>query len=302
MSELTLTAAEQTSWRDYYTLCKPRVVMLMLVTAYVGMHLATPAAVAWQIIVFGLLGIGLMACSAAVVNHLVDHRIDAVMARTKMRPIPTGKVSAQNAILFSAVLGIAGFIMLFTLVNQLTAILTLFTLVGYAFIYTMYLKRTTPQNIVLGGLAGAMPPMLGWLAVTGHFDANSLILVAIIFIWTPPHFWALAVYRNNEYKKIAEIPMLPITHGIEYTKTHIVLYSILLLVVAWLPYICNVSGLTYFVGSTLLSVVFLYYAIRMKLSNDVRWGRTLFRYSIVYLFILFIVLFVDHSIFYQFGV
>jgi protoheme IX farnesyltransferase len=274
----------------------------MLLTAYVGMHLAAPAMVAWQIIVFGLVGIGLMASSAAVVNHLVDHRIDAIMARTKMRPIPTGRVSPRNAIVFSVILGISGFVILWFLVNTLTAVLTLFTLVGYAFVYTLFLKRTTPQNIVLGGLAGAMPPMLGWLAVTGYFDVNSLILVAIIFVWTPPHFWALAVYRHNEYKKIAEIPMLPITHGIDYTKTHIVLYSVLLLVVAWLPYICNMSGVTYFIGATVLSIIFLYYAIRMKLSADVRWGRTLFRYSIIYLLILFIILFIDHSIFYQIGV
>ncbi len=302
MAELSMSLPKSALWREYYTLCKPRVVMLMLLTAYVGMHLAAPAMVAWQIIVFGLVGIGLMASSAAVVNHLVDHRIDAIMARTKMRPIPTGRVSPRNAIVFSVILGISGFVILWFLVNTLTAVLTLFTLVGYAFVYTLFLKRTTPQNIVLGGLAGAMPPMLGWLAVTGYFDVNSLILVAIIFVWTPPHFWALAVYRHNEYKKIAEIPMLPITHGIDYTKTHIVLYSVLLLVVAWLPYICNMSGVTYFIGATVLSIIFLYYAIRMKLSADVRWGRTLFRYSIIYLLILFIILFIDHSIFYQIGV
>ncbi len=282
-----------TTWRDYYILCKPRVVLLMLLTAFVGMYLATPVSLPWSIVIYGLLGIGLMASSAAVVNHLVDHQIDAIMARTKLRPIPTGKIAPWKAIVFSIVLGAIGFVILIFLVNRLTAILTFFTLIGYAVIYTMFLKRTTSQNIVLGGLAGAMPPMLGWTAITGNFDPNSLLLVAIIFVWTPPHFWALAIYRHNEYAKIDGIPMLPITHGIDYTKTQVVLYSILLVVIAWLPTICGVSGWLYFIASTVLSLLFLYYAIRLKLSDDPRWGRILFRYSIIYLMLLFIVLFVD---------
>ncbi|MBX9705406.1 MAG: heme o synthase [Gammaproteobacteria bacterium] len=290
------------TWRDYYTLCKPRVVLLMLLTAYVGMQLAAPGKLPWLTVFFGLLGIGLMASAAAVVNHLVDYRIDAIMARTKYRPIPAGKITATKAIIFAAILGLIGFIILLLLVNTLTALLTFFTLLGYAVIYTMYLKRNTPQNIVLGGLAGAMPPMLGWTAISGSFDPNSLLLVAIIFIWTPPHFWALAIFRHTEYAKVENIPMLPITHGIEYTKTHVLLYTGLLLVVGWLPYIVGASGIIYFIGSTILGVIFLYYAIRLKLSSDVRWGQRTFRYSIVYLALLFIVLLVDHVIYYQVGV
>lgn len=289
-------AAVASGWRAYYVLCKPRVVMLMLLTAYVGMQLAVPGALPWLKIFFALVGIGLMASSAAVINHLVDHRIDAIMSRTQFRPIPSGAVAPWKAIVFSAVLGLFGFVILYTQVNILTAVLTFFTLIGYAFIYTMYLKRNTPQNIVLGGLAGAMPPLLGWVAMTGSIDMGGLILVAIIFVWTPPHFWALAIYRYNEYVKVAEIPMLPITHGIPYTKTHIILYSVLLLVVAWLPYFFNISGFIYFIGSTLLSLVFLYLAIRLKCSDDIRWGRTLFRYSIFYLTALFILLLVGHSV------
>lgn len=290
------------SWRDYYTLCKPRVVLLMLLTAYVGMQLATPGSLPWLKVLFGLLGIGLMASAAAVINHLVDSRIDALMARTKYRPIPAGKISTEKAIIFSIILGLIGFIILLFLVNMLTAMLTFFTLVGYAIIYTMYLKRNTPQNIVLGGLAGAMPPMLGWTAISGSFDPNSLLLVAIIFIWTPPHFWALAIFRHTEYAKVENIPMLPITHGIEYTKTQVLLYTGLLLVVGWLPYIVGSSGIIYFVGSTVLGAIFLYYAIRLRLSPDVRWGQRTFRYSIVYLALLFIVLLVDHAVYYQIGV
>lgn len=293
MSEITIT---KSSWRDYYTLCKPRVVMLMLLTAYVGMRLAVTGSLPWFTVAFGLIGIALMAGSAAVVNHLVDHRIDAIMARTKLRPIPTGKVAPLQAIIFSVILGISGFVILLCLVNWLTALLTFFTLLGYAVIYTMYLKRSTSQNIVIGGLAGAMPPMLGWVAMTGSISWDSAILVAIIFVWTPPHFWALAVYRHNEYAKIAQIPMLPITHGIEYTKTQIVLYSVAMLAVASLPYFSHLSGVIYLVGSSILGLVFLYYAIRMKLSDDISWGRTLFRYSILYLLLLFVLLLADHSI------
>jgi protoheme IX farnesyltransferase len=281
----------------YFEICKPRVVWLMLVTAYVGMQLASPGWVPLDLAFWGLLGIGLMSSSAAVINHIVDQEIDAKMARTKRRPLPTGKISTRNAALFASILGVAGFVILFFKVNGFTSVLTFFALIGYAVIYTMFLKRMTPQNIVWGGLAGAAPPLLGWTAITGYFQWNSLILVAIIFIWTPPHFWALAIYRFNEYKKIEHIPMLPVTHGIAYTKNSILVYSVLLLIVGWLPCMVGMSGLVYFVGSTILGGVFLYYALRLKLSSDPLGGRTLFRYSIIYLLILFIVLFLDHFIF-----
>ncbi len=296
MAETIVVNKRQTSWRDYYTLCKPRVVLLMLLTALVGMCLATKHPFPWFTSICGLVGIGLMASSAAVINHLVDSRIDAIMARTKLRPIPSGMVAPRQAMIFSAVLGLVGFIILIARVNVLTAILTFFTLIGYAVIYTMYLKRSTPQNIVWGGLAGAMPPLLGWVAITGSIDLPSIILVAIIFVWTPPHFWALAIYRHNEYAKVTDIPMLPITHGIDYTKRHIVWYSIALLIVASLPYFLHMSGWIYLLGSTLLGLSFLYYALRLRASKDVLLGRTLFRYSIVYLTLLFILLLIDHGL------
>tara|TARA_R110000868_G_scaffold69261_1_gene204182 strand:- start:58293 stop:59198 length:906 start_codon:yes stop_codon:yes gene_type:complete len=298
----TLEQETKATWRDYLEMCKPRVVLLMLITAYVGMHLATPGLVSLWIVCFGLLGIALMAGSAAVINHLVDSKVDAIMARTKLRPIPTGKIDPMNALVFAIVVGLVGFVVLMVLVNTLTAVLTFATLIGYAIIYTMFLKRTTPQNIVLGGLAGAMPPMLGWTAVTGTFEPNSLLLVAIIFIWTPPHFWALAIYRYNEYKKVADIPMLPITHGIPFTKTLILLYTVLLLAVSWLPFVVGMSGLTYFIGATVLGLIFLYYAVKLKINDDPKIGRATFRYSIIYLFILFVFLFVDHYVFFKFGI
>ncbi|MBL4647787.1 MAG: protoheme IX farnesyltransferase [Gammaproteobacteria bacterium] len=292
-----------TQWRDYLQMCKPRVVLLMLVTTYVGMHLAVPLVlVPWHIMVFGLLGIGLMAGSAAVINHIIDARIDAIMARTKLRPIPSGKISTRNAFLFSVILGVTGFGLLVWKVNTLTALLTLITLLGYAVIYTIFLKRSTPQNIVLGGLAGAMPPMLGWTAVTGQLDANSLLLVLIIFVWTPPHFWALAIYRYNEYAKVKDIPMLPVTHGIPLTKTYILIYTILLLVCSWLPFVVGMSGLTYVMGATILGIIFLYYAIKLKRIDDPLIGRNMFRYSIIYLLLLFVVMFVDHYVYYHVGV
>lgn len=267
----------------------------MLLTAFVGMRLALKSPLPWLTVLYALVGIGLMACSAAVINHLVDRRIDLIMARTKLRPIATGKITPRNALIFSIILGLLGAMVLLWQVNVLTAILTFFTLIGYAVIYTMYLKRSTPQNIVIGGLAGAMPPMLGWVAMTGSVSLDSALLVAIIFIWTPPHFWALAIYRYNEYAKVEDIPMLPITHGIEYTKTQIILYSVLLLVTAALPYFSHLAGIIYLIGSLVFSVIFLYYAIRLKLSDDPIWGRTLFRYSIWYLALLFILLLIDHS-------
>jgi protoheme IX farnesyltransferase len=283
----------KTAWRNYWELCKLRVVLLMLITAYVGMALAVPGFVPWRPLICGLVGIGLLASSAAVINHLVDRKIDAIMWRTKYRPIATGKVKPLNALLFSLLLGISGFVILLLWVNTLTAILTAFTLVGYAIIYTMFLKHATPQNIVIGGLAGAMPPLLGWTAVTGTLDANAWLLVIIIFIWTPPHFWALAIYRLEEYKK-AHVPMLPVTHGVRYTKISIVIYTVLLLLVSILPFIFAMSGLIYLVGAIVLGLIFLFYALRLLLTDNIQWSMQTFRYSIIYLFLLFIVLFADH--------
>ena len=288
-------------WRAYLEMCKPRVVLLMLITAYVGMYLSTIGSVPTLKVLWGLIGIALMSSSAAVINHVVDARVDSIMARTRLRPVPTGRISIPRALIFSAILGCLGFICLWWWVNPLTAVLTFITLIGYAVIYTMFLKRTTPQNIVLGGLAGAMPPLLGWTAIAGQLDANAWILVAIIFVWTPPHFWALAIYRYREYEKVDDIPMLPVTHGIPLTKLYILLYTILLLAVSCLPFVSGMSGLSYLIGATILGSIFLYYALKLKFSDDPKVGRSTFRYSIVYLLLLFILLFIDHTIYYRFG-
>lgn len=283
----------KSTWRDYVDLCKLRVVLLMLITAYVGMALAAPGFVPWQPLVFGLLGIGLLACAAAAVNHLVDRKIDAIMGRTLHRPIPTGRVSMRNAILFALLLGVLGFFMLGLLVNWLTAILTALTLVGYAVIYTMFLKRATSQNIVIGGFAGAMPPLLGWTAVTGSFSAQAWLLVMIIFVWTPPHFWALAIFRHEEYAKV-DLPMLTSTHGLRYTRNCVLIYTLVLLLVSIMPYFIGMSGLVYLIGALILNAIFILYAGRLCFSDDIRWGMKTFRYSIIYLLLLFILLLVDH--------
>jgi heme o synthase len=239
------------------------------------------------------LGIALCAASAATINHLVDQRIDAIMARTQKRPIASGRVSARNAIYFAVILGGIGMFILIAYVNVLTAVLTFFTLIGYAGIYTLLLKRTTPQNIVIGGLAGAAPPLLGWTAVTGHLDPQSLLLVLIIFVWTPPHFWALAIARYEDYKK-AKVPMLPVTHGVAFTRLNILLYTILLCVVSLLPYVIEMSGLIYLIGALLLNAGFLYYAVRLYKTHDNRIAMQTFWYSIFYLMVLFVILLVDH--------
>ncbi|MFC3909224.1 heme o synthase [Legionella dresdenensis] len=280
-------------WRDYLELCKPRVVALMLLTVVVGMYLAVPGWVPVQTLVAALLGIGCCASSAAAINHLVDKRIDAIMARTSKRPVARGRVSVRQAILFAAILGVTGLWILTCWVNALTAALTFITLIGYAGIYTGYLKRATPQNIVIGGLAGAAPPLLGWTAVTGHFDPQALLLVLIIFTWTPPHFWALAIYRFEEYRN-AEIPMLPVTHGIAFTKLHVLLYTILLLVVSVLPFVIGMSGWIYLIGALALGVRFLYWAVALYRTNKPVIAMRTFRFSIVYLMLLFVVLLIDH--------
>jgi protoheme IX farnesyltransferase len=283
------------SWRDYYELTKPKVVMLLLLTALVGMCLATTTWVDPQVLVAGMLGIGLLSSAAAVINHVVDHKIDSVMARTFNRPVAKGRVSIQSALTFALVLAVTGFSALAIFVNMLTAWLTLLGLVGYAFVYTMYLKRATPQNIVIGGLAGAAPPLLGWTAVTGEIHAFGLLLVLIVFTWTPPHFWALAIHREKDYAK-AKIPMLPNTHGVDFTKTCIVLYTVLLCLICVLPYLTGMSGSLYLVGSTLLNGYFLYMALKLKYRPEPDTAMATFRFSIIHLMVLFVVLLVDHYI------
>lgn len=277
----------------YLELCKPRVVALMLLTAVVGMQLAVPGFVPWNILVFATIGIALAASSAAVINHLADRHIDSLMGRTKKRPIPTGRISPQAAFTFAVLIGIIGIAILYVLVNPLTALLTFLTQVGYAGIYTLYLKHATPQNIVIGGIAGATPPLLGWCAVTNSINPHGLLLVLIIFLWTPPHFWSLAISRRTDYEN-ANVPMLPVTHGIAYTKKHILLYTLLLIAGSLLPFATGMSGLIYLVATFLMNVGFLYLVIQLMLTDNPAAGMRVFRFSIVYLMLLFAVLLVDH--------
>ncbi|MBT3620177.1 MAG: protoheme IX farnesyltransferase [Porticoccaceae bacterium] len=281
------------SWRDYLELCKPNVVALMLLTSLIGMLLATDQTVPITVLIFGNLGIALCAGSAAAVNHIVDRHVDDKMARTLNRPLAQGRLKTENAVIFALITGMLGMAILLVFTNVLTAWLTLASLVGYAFVYTMFLKRATPQNIVIGGLAGAAPPLLGWTAVTGEVHHNALLLVLIIFAWTPPHFWALAVHRKDEYAK-AKIPMLPVTHGEYYTKINILLYTLLLIVVTTMPYLTGMFGWLYLVSSLLLGLGFLYWAIVMLRSKGGNSGMKTFQYSIVYLMVLFAVMLVDH--------
>jgi protoheme IX farnesyltransferase len=286
-------AAESSLLNEYYELCKPRVVMLIVFTAIIGMFLAVPLLPPLSALVWGTLGITLQAASAAAINQIIDRNIDANMARTCGRPLVTGRLGMTESIAFATVIGLAGFVVLWFLVNPLTALLTQFALVGYAGIYTLFLKRATPQNIVIGGAAGAAPPVLGWVAATGEIHPHSLILFLIIFIWTPPHFWALAIERRDEYAK-AGVPMLPVTHGIEYTKTQVLLYTILLVLVTTLPVLIGMSGLIYLVGSVGLNFVFMRYAILMKYAPRPGLPMKTFGYSIVYLMGIFTALLLDH--------
>ena len=281
--------------QDYYEMTKPKVVLLLLLTALVGMCLASDSWIGWQVFVAGLTGIGFLSSAAAVVNHVVDRKIDSQMARTFNRPVPKGKVTPKKALLFATVLTVVGVIILELWVNRLTAVLTLAGLVGYAVVYTMYLKRATPQNIVIGGLAGAIPPLLGWTAVTNDIHAHALLLVLIVFTWTPPHFWALAIHREKDYAR-AQVPMLPVTHGIEFTKTSILLYTVLLCVVCVLPYLIGMTGLIYLVGSTLLNGGFLYYAWKLKFTATETTAMQTFKFSIIHLMVLFVVLLTDHYV------
>ena len=287
--------AASAGWRDYYELTKPRVVALLMLTAVVGMFLATPGMVPLEVLTLGSLGMALAMGAAAAVNHVVDQRIDAIMARTENRPIVRGKIGAQRALIFAAVLSAISMVILDVFINRLTAVLTLFGIVGYAFIYTMYLKRATPQNIVIGGIAGAIPPLLGWTAVTNELHPHALLLVLIIFVWTPPHFWALAIHRRDEYAK-AGIPMLPVTHGIEFTKTSVLHYTLLLILASMLPYITGMCGGIYAVSAMALGAVFLYYALKLKYRPESGTAMKTFGYSIVYLMLLFVALLIDHYI------
>lgn len=278
---------------EYYELCKPRVVMLIVFTAIIGMFLAVPGFPPWQALVWGTLGITLQSASAAAINQIIDHNIDRKMARTCGRPLVTGRIGMTEAIAFATALGLSGFVILWFLVNPLTALLTQFALVGYAGLYTLWLKRATPQNIVIGGAAGAAPPVLGWAAVSATIDPNALILFLIIFVWTPPHFWALAIERRAEYAK-ADIPMLPVTHGIEFTKTQVLLYTVLLVAVTVLPFITGMSGWAYLAAALLLGAKFLDYAIRLKWRPVPGLPMKTFGYSIWYLMGIFAALLVDH--------
>ena len=293
MATLLGTQQEHASWRDYLELTKPRVVVLMLITSLVGMFLATRAGVAWPVLVFGNLGIGLCAGAAAAVNHVVDRRIDSIMARTHKRPVTAGRLSPVAALAFALLLAVTGMALLLAFTNELAAWLTLASLLGYAVLYTGFLKRATPQNIVIGGLAGAAPPLLGWVAVTGHISAEPLLLVLIIFAWTPPHFWALAIHRKEEYAK-ADIPMLPVTHGEHYTKVHILLYTCMMFAVTLLPYAIHMSGLLYLACAVALGARFLHWAWVLYRDSRPHAAINTFKYSIWYLFLLFIALLVDH--------
>lgn len=286
-------AITQATWRDFYELGKPRVVFLIVFTAVVGMFLAVPGMPGMDALIFGTIGIGLAASSAAAINHVLDRRFDEQMARTQARPIPTGHVTARMALTYAIVLGVISMALLVWRVNVLTALLTFCSLIGYAIVYTVWLKHATPQNIVIGGAAGAAPPVLGWTAVTGHVHEYALLLFLIIFTWTPPHFWALAIARREEYSR-AGIPMLPVAYGVAFTRLHILLYTILLVIATLLPYLTGMSGLIYLAAAVLLGLGFIYYALKLHLRPDDRLPMKTFGFSITYLSLLFAALLIDH--------
>ncbi|HVA56127.1 MAG TPA: heme o synthase [Gammaproteobacteria bacterium] len=287
--------ADQSSWWDFYELGKPRIVLLIVFTAIVGMFLAVPGMVPLRQFIFGTIGIGLAASCASAINHLLDRRADAAMFRTRHRPLPQGHVTERQVIIYALILGTLSMLVLLVFVNWLTAALTFASLIGYAIIYTGFLKRASPQNIVIGGLAGAAPPVLGWAAVTNHVAPGALLLCLIIFVWTPPHFWALAIHRREDYAK-AGIPMLPVTHGVSYTVLQIILYTLLLVAVSVLPYLIGMSGLLYLIGALIFGGLFMAYAFALRFSNDPSLPMRTFRYSIVYLAAIFILLLVDHYV------
>ena len=281
------------NWRAYYDITKPKVVALLVLTALVGMSLSVPGGLPWQVLLPAMLGIALLSSAAAAINHIVDEKIDSIMGRTHNRPLPEGRITTTSAIVFATSIALIGFIILYSLVNPLTAFLTLAGLVGYSFVYTMYLKRATPQNITIGGLAGAIPPLLGWTAMTNEITPNALLLVLIIFTWTPPHFWALAIHRKNEYAKV-NIPMLPVTHGVSFTKTQILLYTVLLFIVCLLPYLVGMSNWFYLLGACSLNLIFIHYAWQLKFNAKADTAMATFKFSIVHLMLLFIFLLLDH--------
>lgn len=273
-------------YKAYLESSKPRVVLLMIFTSFIGMLLADPLHLNFKILILGNLGIALMSLSAGSINQLLDQRIDSIMQRTKSRPLVSGVLKTKNVVLYASIMAIIGFLILYFYINTLTAWLTFGSLIGYAFIYTIYLKRSTPQNIVIGGAAGATPPLLGWTAMTGQIDLIAVILFLIIFTWTPPHFWALALFRKEEYFA-AKIPMLPVTHGEQYTRVHITLYTLMLTIVSFLPFIIQFSSHFYLIGALILNIVFLYYVIKMQVSKNNFLANKIFNYSIIYLSALF---------------
>ena len=291
------------SIKDLLALCKLKVVSLILLTAVVGMLLAVPYVPNLLLVVVASIGISLSAMSAAVFNHIIDEKIDLQMSRTDRRPLPKGKVTRNQALIWGLFLGFVGIGLLFFFVNALTAVLTFLSLIGYAVFYTMYLKHATPQNIVIGGAAGAAPPVLGWTSVAGSQGIEyALLLFLIVFIWTPPHFWALAIHRRDEYKK-AQVPMLPVTHGLEFTRVQILLYTVLLLLVTLLPYLTGMSGVIYLISAATLGVLFLGYSVKIFLEPDnPRIAFKTFKYSVNYLMVLFVALLIDHYLLMTFGV
>ena len=291
--EVVPATAVRASWRDYYELGKPRIVLLIVFTAIVGMFLAVPGIPPLQQFIAGTVGIGLAASCASAINHLLDRRADAAMFRTRHRPLPQGHVTERQVISYALILCVLSMAVLLIFVNWLTAALTFASLIGYAIIYTGFLKRASPQNIVIGGIAGAAPPVLGWAAVTDHVAPGALLLCLIIFVWTPPHFWSLAIHRREDYAK-AGIPMLPVTHGVPYTVFNIILYTVLLVVASVLPYLIGMCGLPYLAGALILGVGFLAYALALHFSRDPSLPMRTFRYSILYLTVLFILLLADH--------
>ncbi len=281
------------SWRDYLELTKPRVVALIMLTAIIGTLLSTPGVPPLDALILGNLGIALAAGSAAAINHLLDRRIDARMARTRQRPLPSGHLTPARALAFALTLAVISMVLLVAFVNMLTAVLTFSSLIVYAVVYTVWLKRATPQNIVIGGAAGAAPPVLGWVAVTNHLDAQALLLFLIIFAWTPPHFWALAIARRHDYAK-ADIPMLPVTHGVAFTRLHVLLYTVILALFTLLPYVTGMSGLLYLGFALVLNARFVWLAIRLKVTGSDELPMRMFRFSINYLMWLFLGLLADH--------
>ena len=282
-----------THWRAYLEITKPKVVLLLVFTAIAGMVLSVPGMVPLQQSFFGIIGIALAAASAAAINHVIDQRSDAIMKRTQGRPLPSGALNTRDCLVFAIGIGVLAMLILVLLVNPLTALLTFLSLIGYAVIYTVWLKRATPQNIVIGGAAGAMPPVLGWVSITGEITAEPLLLFLIVFIWTPPHFWALAIHRRDDYAKV-DIPMLPVTHGIKFTRLQILLYTVLLWVISIFPYLIHMSGIVYLVAAIILGAMFLYHTVKLfdeRLSSQ---PIKTFVFSIQYLMWLFAFMLIDH--------